>query len=78
MLGTYIDCYGEDMRRLICFILYAAMIGAGSVGLVMYVLHHDGSRIGLRVAAACGCLLLLGGYLLWVDFLAPPTERERH
>lgn len=62
------------MRRLLCFLLYALMIGVGGAGLVTVFLNYDG-RIAIRFIGACLALFFFGVYLLFDDFL-PPAKRR--
>jgi|SRR6516165_1246270 hypothetical protein len=59
-------------RKLVAFLIYAAMIGGG-----IYLLaalddaistHH---KFGVMAAAAAVVMMVLGSYLLWVDIIAP-------
>ena len=57
------------MRRLICFLLYIVMMGAGGTPLVTIYFNYRGGRISLWFLATCGFLLLFGMYLLLTDFV---------
>jgi hypothetical protein len=60
------------MRRMICFILYVAMILIGS-GTVLAFLMNGGRGV---IFMAGGFLAAIGAYLMWTDFLSPGTERQ--
>jgi hypothetical protein len=57
------------MRRIICFVLYMAMI-IGGAGFVIMQLVHSGV-IFTKLAAGSAMLAFFGGYLMWEDFLRP-------
>jgi hypothetical protein len=60
------------MRRLICFLLYAAMTVAGVYIVAGFILHGGRGIIAVVGATLTG----FGIYLLWIDVLAPPSQRE--
>ena len=55
-------------RKLLSSLIYAAMIGSG-----FYILTAETirSKLAAVVGATAIGLMLLGGYLLWVDIIAP-------
>jgi hypothetical protein len=55
-------------RKLLSSLIYAAMIGSGVYLLTAISIHHKASAVA---GAAAVFLMLLGGYLLWVDIIAP-------
>jgi len=60
------------MRRMICFILYAAMILVGS-GTVLAFLANGGRGL---IFMACGFMASFGAYLMWADFVSPRNKRQ--
>ena len=70
------------MRRFICFLIYAAMIGAGGFVLVQVVGQARLLQFGARpystgfMIAGGGILLLFGCYLMWIDFISPLRKKE--
>jgi hypothetical protein len=60
------------MRRIIVFILSGAILAAG-----LYIIGGEllfSSAISIRVMSVGLALALLGGYLLWTDFVAPALK----
>jgi phosphate starvation-inducible membrane PsiE len=57
------------MRRVLCFLIYVGMIGAGGASLVSLFLNYHGGSISVSFLAACVFLLIFGVYLLMVDFV---------
>lgn len=57
------------MRKLLLFIIAIAMLGGGLylIGSELLIAHG----IIWRVFGCGAVLVLFGGYLLWVDFIAP-------
>jgi hypothetical protein len=55
-------------RKLLSSLFYAAMIGSGAYLLTAISIHHKASAVA---GTAAVFLMLLGGYLLWVDIIAP-------
>ena len=60
------------MRRMICFILYAAMILVGSGTVLAFLVN--GSRGVIFMAG--GFMATFGAYLMWTDFLSPRAKRQ--
>jgi hypothetical protein len=56
------------MRRVVCFIVYAAMCIGG--GAILAIKLFMSPVIVKHVFAGAAILLGLGGYLLWEDFLS--------
>jgi hypothetical protein len=63
-----------QMRRLLCFVFYALMIGSGGAGLIVVFLNYNG-RLSIRFIGACVALLSFGAYLVWIDCLAPTMSK---
>jgi hypothetical protein len=60
------------MRRYLTLATYLLMVGAGAATLVWIFVVSSGGR-GIAVMAGA-TLVLFGGYLVWMDFLAPDRE----
>jgi hypothetical protein len=60
------------MRRYLTLATYLLMVGAGAAILVWIFVFSSGGR-GIAVMAGA-TLILFGGYLVWMDFLAPDRE----
>jgi cobaltochelatase CobT len=63
------------LRRLICFLLYIAMICAGGTPLVTMYFNYRAGSISLTFLATCGFLVLFGMYLLFTDFVLPAKRQ---
>jgi hypothetical protein len=65
----------SNTRKLVLFLIYAAMISGGLYLLVAQVLRPfqfgDHYYWYPKLMLAVAILMLLGGYLMWVDFIAP-------
>lgn len=57
------------MRKLLLFVVSAAMLVGGLYWLVVELLLVD--RIYFRFVIGGAVLATLGAYLLWIDFIAP-------
>jgi hypothetical protein len=60
------------MRKIIVFILSCAMLCGGLYVAGVELVYAE--VIWFRVVFTGGCIALLGGYLLWTDFLAPALK----
>ena len=58
------------MRRIVCFVLYLAMVVVGSA--LFFAFLMSGGRGIIFVAG--GFLAAFGMYLIWIDFLSPNTK----
>ncbi len=59
----------SNIRKLLLFIIAIAMVGGG-----LYLVGAElllARRISPQFLVGGGLLVLFGGYLLWVDFVAP-------
>ena len=59
----------SNIRKLLLFIIAIAMVGGG-----LYLVGAElllARRICPQFLVGGGLLVLFGGYLLWVDFVAP-------
>ena len=57
------------MRKIILFLLCAAMIGGGAYGISFELLYA--AHIFWRLVIGAGLLAGFGCYLVWTDFIAP-------
>jgi hypothetical protein len=58
------------MRRIVCFVLYLAMVIVGSALFIAFL--ANGGRGIIFIAG--GFLAVFGIYLIWIDFLSPNTK----
>jgi hypothetical protein len=63
---------GGNMRRYLALATYLLMMGVGAAILAWIFVFSSGGR-GIAVLAGA-TLVLFGGYLVWMDFLAPDRE----
>jgi hypothetical protein len=69
MTGTKQSPEQRSMRKLLLFVIASAMLFGG-----LYLLGAEmlfGQRLSGKFIACAVMLILLGGYLIWVDFAAP-------
>jgi undecaprenyl pyrophosphate phosphatase UppP len=57
------------MRKIILFLLCAAMIAAGFYGIAFELVFAE--HILYRLVIGAGMVAAFGGYLIWTDFVAP-------
>ena len=62
------------MRRVLLFVVASALLSAGLY--LLYLQFVSGNALG-KVTMVGFTMALLGGYLLWADFIAPSREGER-
>jgi hypothetical protein len=72
---------GAVVRRILLFVVSAAMVGAG----VYFVLMPFRCVLGLadgecwvigKLVIGGGAMIILGGYLLWDDFVSPWMSKQ--
>lgn len=65
--------YPLKMRRAIALILYLALIVAGLYFNLWIYQTQTGARFSVLMVGSF--LILVGGYMLWINFLSPNREK---